>query len=313
MEGINFKSVYLIIPVHNRKIVTLNCLWQLRENKILGNYNIIIIDDGSVDGTFEAIQLHYPEVVILKADGTLWWTGAIHKGMEYAYCQGAKYIVWMNDDTLPCYDALSLMVENCEKNPNTIISAQCYADQEFKIPTYGGQKKGFLSLTLFHTPLGEIYPCDCMSGNLVCFPRSVIEKIGFPPSERLPHNCADIVYTWTAKKAGYNLIVCGDATAVCSFNPYEEGWSSSLISMRQRWSMLMSYKSNLYPPAFWYYCQQFYDFLAPFVFLKAYLSLIFFTLLRLILPLSVLTRLKQFKNTLIQEKSPKKLIDNHKI
>ncbi len=56
-----------------------------------------------------------------------------------------------------------------------------------------------------------------MSGNLVCLPRSVVEKIGYPLSKQLPHCLADIVYTWEAKKAGYELEVLGDATAVCAF------------------------------------------------------------------------------------------------
>lgn len=288
-------KIFIIIPVHNRKSITLRCLEILEKTIDKQSYKIIVIDDGSSDGTSQSILAEYPEVFVLHGSGNLWWTGAIRLGMEYAYHQGADYFVWMNDDTSPSPDTLSLIVGYSSQKPNTIVSAQCYADRKLQSPTYGGQTKCSLSHTLFHTPLGKNYPCDCMSGNLVCFPRSVIDKIGFPPSDRLPHISADIVYTWTAKKAGYNLIVCGDATAVCPFNPYEKEWYSSTILIKQRWDMLMSYKSNLYPPSFWYYCRQCFGFLAPIVFLKGYLTLIFFTLLRYILPLSFLARLKRLK------------------
>jgi GT2 family glycosyltransferase len=296
-------KVFIVIPVHNRKNITLQCLSNLKKCIDYGNYHIVVIDDGSNDGTSQAIFDEYPKVIVLHGSGDLWWTGAICLGMKYAYEQKADYFFWLNDDTLPSSNALSLMVENCKENPNTIVSAQCYADQELKIPTYGGQKKGFLSLTLFHTPLGETCPCDCMSGNLVCFPRSVIEKIGFPPSDQLPHHQADIVYTWMAKTAGLKLKVMGDATAICEFNPYEEGWSTSKISMLNRWKNLLSYKSNLYPPAFWHYCTKFYGFLGFIIFFHAYFKLILFTIIRLLIPLSILTEIKLMKQKILPSNS----------
>ncbi len=288
-------SIFIIIPVHNRKKITLRCLENLDKIVDKQNYKIVVVDDGSSDGTRQCILAEYPETLVLQGSGNLWWTGSIRLGMEYAYQQGAEYFIWMNDDTYPSPNTLSLIVGHSSHHSNTIVSAQCYADQDLQRPTYGGQTKGYLSHALFHTPFGKCYPCDCMSGNLVCFPRSVIDKIGFPPSNHLPHISADIVYTWIAKKAGYNLIVCGDATAVCPFNPYEEGWHLSPISIKQRWCMLTSYKSNLYPPSFWYYCQKFFGFLAPIVFLKGYLSLIFFTVLNCVFPLPFLARLKRIK------------------
>ena len=79
------ENVYIIIPVHNRKEITLKCLDTLKQNGDLDKYYVIVIDDGSTDGTSEAIQSLYPDVIILTGDGNLWWTGAIKKGMEYAY------------------------------------------------------------------------------------------------------------------------------------------------------------------------------------------------------------------------------------
>jgi GT2 family glycosyltransferase len=286
-------NVFIIIPVHNRKITTLRCLSNL-ENIIVDrqNYKIIIVDDGSTDGTSQCVLAEYPEVLLLSGSGNLWWTGAIRLGMEYAYQQGAEYFVWLNDDTYPSPNTIESMIDYSSHNPNTIVSAQCYENDDLRSPTYGGQIKGFLSHTEFHTPLGQNYHCDCMSGNLVCFPISIIDKIGFPPSDQLPHISADIVYTAFAKKAGYDLIVCGNATAVCTLNPYEQEWSSNLILIKQKWGMLKSYKSNLYPPFFWYYCQKSFGFLAPVVFLKGYLSLLFFTFLNYVQLLPPLIRSK---------------------
>jgi GT2 family glycosyltransferase len=297
------ESIYILIPVHNRREITLRCLDHLKQQKILEEYCVVVIDDGSTDGTTEEIKVRYPEVSLLQGDGNLWWTGAICLGMKHAHQMKAKYFIWMNDDTLPIPGAISLMINKCIKYGNTITCAQCYKDYKLKYPTYGGHKKEFLKVSLFHTPFGEIYPCDFMSGNLVCFPISVIDKIGLPPSNKLPHNMADVIYTWKAKKSGFNLIVCGDAMAICALNPYEEGMISSPIPVYQRWKLLFTYKSNLYPPAFWYYCQSLYGLFAPVAFVKAYSSFLLITIFRLILPLYVLDRIRTLKECIFGSNS----------
>jgi len=43
----NNKSVYIIIPVHNRKAFTLGCLKNLKTNSDLQKYHVIVVDDGS--------------------------------------------------------------------------------------------------------------------------------------------------------------------------------------------------------------------------------------------------------------------------
>jgi len=293
------EPVYILIPAHNRKQITLKCLATLGQADYLERYHVVVVDDGSTDGTAEAIHTLYADATVLKGDGNLWWTGAIKKGMEYAYEQGAEFFIWLNDDTLPALGCLPIMVAQCVQYPNTIVAAQCYEASDFETPTYGGQIKEFLSLRLFYTPLNQTIACDCMSGNLVCLPRSVIEKIGYPPNDKLPHCWADVVYTWEARKAGYKLEVLGNATAICAFNPLEEGWASSSMPMAKRWKLLLSLKSNLYPSAYWNYCKNFYGSLALVPFIQVYLRLILFTIVRWLLPLRVLKQMKEWKERIL--------------
>jgi GT2 family glycosyltransferase len=60
----NNKSIYIIIPVHNRKALTLACLKNLKTNGGLQKYHVIVIDDGSSDRTTKKFAENYPEVNI---------------------------------------------------------------------------------------------------------------------------------------------------------------------------------------------------------------------------------------------------------
>jgi GT2 family glycosyltransferase len=55
-------SVYILIPVHNRKAITLTCLATLQRHGDLDRYQVVVIDDGSTDGTAEAIQTSFPSL-----------------------------------------------------------------------------------------------------------------------------------------------------------------------------------------------------------------------------------------------------------
>jgi GT2 family glycosyltransferase len=58
------KAIYVIIPVHNRKALTLACLENLKTNGDLQKYHVIIVDDGSSDRTAKKFAENYPEVNI---------------------------------------------------------------------------------------------------------------------------------------------------------------------------------------------------------------------------------------------------------
>ena len=97
-ENHNRKNhIHIVLPVHNRKRVTLACLRQLTEAND-GTWKIVVVDDGSTDGTHEAIKAAHTEVTILHGDGSLFWTGAMEVGMRHAVATGASCCVWLNDD-----------------------------------------------------------------------------------------------------------------------------------------------------------------------------------------------------------------------
>ena len=63
------EPVYIIIPVHNRKQITLKCLENLDKSGDLQQYHVVVVDDGSTDGTTEAINNLFPDVKVLPGDG----------------------------------------------------------------------------------------------------------------------------------------------------------------------------------------------------------------------------------------------------
>ena len=71
-------NISVLITCHNRKKKTLHILNCLKKQKINKNIKIIIylVDDGSTDGTANSVKKLYPEIILIKGNGNLFWGGA---------------------------------------------------------------------------------------------------------------------------------------------------------------------------------------------------------------------------------------------
>lgn len=205
------ESVYLIIPVHNRKAITLSCLDHLYTQGDAHRYHIVVVDDGSTDGTAEAIQQHYPDVTVLSGNGDLWWTGATALGMQYAYQQGATYFFWLNDDCLPLPGTLPGLVQFMENHPNTLVGPACYANT---VNPKTLQNSGFCGRYSYKGQPGEVRWVEGLSGWCAGIPVSVVEAIGFPDANRFPHYIGDTMYSLKAVRRGFKACLVGDLPVV---------------------------------------------------------------------------------------------------
>ncbi|MCZ8038601.1 MAG: glycosyltransferase family 2 protein [Microcystis wesenbergii TW10] len=239
------EPVYIIIPVHNRKAITLKCLETLENNGDLDQYHVIVVDDGSSDGTSSAIQSQYPDVIILQGDGNLWWTGAIKMGMEYAYQQGAEYFIWLNDDCYPQKEAISQLVNLCQSNPKIIAGGQCF-DPDTLEPSYGGIAIKKYEVINIYDKQKILLECDGLAGNLICIYKQVIDTIGYPNSFLFPQYYGDVIYTNVAKKMGYKLMVFQKSIALCKNDHPRISWLNPDKPLLTYWQDYFQIKSSSY-------------------------------------------------------------------
>jgi len=94
-------SIGVVITCHNRKEKTIASLKKLINQDDIDTLDvkIYLVDDGSTDGTSEAIKNNFPQVNIIKGDGTLFWNGGMRGAFSKAMENGHDYYLWLNDDT----------------------------------------------------------------------------------------------------------------------------------------------------------------------------------------------------------------------
>ncbi len=199
--------VYIIIPIHNRNQITIACLQNLNTSGDLQKYHVLVIDDGSTDGTAEAIRSRYPMVEILTGDGNLWWTGAIALGMKYAYERDAEFLIWLNDDCQLSSGTIDNLVSFAREHQGAIVGCQGVEPENPEKIVFGGKIKTWQGYRFIHPAANMVVPCDLLSGNIVCLPRTVVDRIGYPNPKLVPHYGGDSLYLILAQKEGFQIYV----------------------------------------------------------------------------------------------------------
>lgn len=206
--------VCIVIPVHNRRDITLLCLKSLdRVNKENLEVKIIIVDDGSTDGTPEAILKNFPEVEVIHGDGSLWYTEGTNVGVRAALKYNPKYVLLMNDDQVFDKNFLKYMVETAEKNEKSVVGALLLLwDQPHKVfqvspiwSTWLGGWHHWRHQTVWTVPK-TAWEVELIVGNCVLVPTKAIEELGLMNSKYFP-NFGDAEYTPRLRKNGWKLIL----------------------------------------------------------------------------------------------------------
>jgi GT2 family glycosyltransferase len=208
--------VYIIIPVHNRKSFTRECLESLK-NQTNKDFRTIVIDDGSTDGTSEMIEKNFPETILLKENGNLWWTKAINLGVKYALDCDADYILTLNDDTIldECY--IEKMRYWSDIKPDALLGSFAF-DFKTKKPVYGGEiinwkkaKSDFLLDNLTPDKFTGVHEVSHYWGRGLLIPAKVFLENGFYDDKNFPQLGADDDFTHRAKRKGFEIYCNYDA------------------------------------------------------------------------------------------------------
>jgi GT2 family glycosyltransferase len=196
--------------------LTRDCLHSLRQ-QTRRDFKVVVIDDGSTDGTSDMIQKEFPEVILLHGDGNLWWTAATNLGVQYALARGAKYLMTVNDDTVLTYDFVEKMLYWAEREPDALIGAIAL-DHATRQIVYGGEiikwmSAGYRKLLDVLKPEDRhgLHEVTHLPGRGLLIPAGAFYEIGMFDAQHFPQGAADFDFTFRSIRAGYRAFCNYDA------------------------------------------------------------------------------------------------------
>lgn len=246
--------IYILIPAHN------NCedvlaLHECLMRQSYADFRIILVDDGSTDGTEEAIEKKYPDTVILKGDGTLWWTGANVLGVKYIlqHAGPEDFVLLLNNDLVVKEDYLSQLLHVSVKLNRAIVGSTV-TDQDNPSHFEGAvrlnhrcecsveENQDFIRNNEFDCHV------DVLAGRGSLVPIEVFHKIGTFNARKLPHYGADYEFFVRANRAGYKLVM--SHRAIVYANLKQTGMvipEKNILSFSECYQLLFSKRSKVNP------------------------------------------------------------------
>lgn len=195
-------GIAVVIPCFNRKDVTLRCIRKLNTGSAA--VKIFVSDSASSDGTPEAVA-DEPNVRVLHAGASAWWSEAINLGIQAALDENFSAILLMNDDIEFEQELVAELLEKNKLYTNSIISPL----QHSPTGLFLGIRYNGLSNKMRVLSSAEIDSfVDTTNGCCLFVPRIVFESVGLIDDHHCPHLYGDTEFQLRAKRAGFITMAC---------------------------------------------------------------------------------------------------------
>jgi len=211
--------VQIIILNWNGYELTKDCLNSLSRLDYQ-NYKVIVVDNGSTDGSYKKLVSEFPAIEFLAIEANLGFADGnnaaiLHTREKY----NPQLFLLLNNDTTVEPTFLRKMVDTFSSNPNAGILGNkiYYYEDPQRIWFAGGQFNKFLGdgihLGIDQLDIGQFNDqkkIDFVTGCCMMISKDVINKIGLLDSSFFAY-CEDLDYSLRASKAGYVITYVPDA------------------------------------------------------------------------------------------------------
>ncbi|MBI5100160.1 MAG: glycosyltransferase family 2 protein [Nitrospirae bacterium] len=198
------EKIFILLPVHSRRQTTEDFI-QCLKSQVYNNYHLVLIDDGSTDGTAETVRNHIKNLTVLIGKGDWWWAGSLQQGINWlkkVKPDKRDIVLFINDDVTFDSHFLKNALEILRKKPNTLLLPQSL-DMQTGHPVESGIEADLTKLTFRKALAPEKINCLSTRGLFVRW--SDLLKIGDFRPFILPHYLSDYEFTIRAHKKRFAL------------------------------------------------------------------------------------------------------------
>lgn len=250
------ERISVLMACHNRRERTLTCLRSLFGQEDLPDLEVVLVDDGSSDGTAWSVQQQFPAVRVVSGTGDLYWSGGMRLAHRISVQSEHDFLLWLNDDVELGPEALKTMLSTHRDLVGAghagaiVVGAVC--DPLTHTTTYSAVLRCNSRRPMQFSavePGHQAQRCETMHGNLVLVPRAVHELVGnLDPA--YTHAISDFDYGLRALRQGCEVWLAPGHLGTCARNRSEGTWLDSDLSARARLEEMCSPRGL--PPREWW-------------------------------------------------------------
>jgi GT2 family glycosyltransferase len=238
-------AVFVLLPVHNRREITrkfVGCLAKQTYRPV----HLVLIDDGSNDGTADMVKEILPDAQIVTGDGSWWWSGCMQRGYERLLDPEPSpddMVLIANDDITYERNFIEIAVRVLAEAPHSLLGAQ------LRDPEDGGLLESGVNVDMhrfvFRTA-DSAQQINCLPTRALMLRWGDMRRIGGFHPQLLPQYWADYEYTIRAVRRGLRCFTSPSVAVTADLEATGQRDLDSLVGWRFM-RQLFSIKTPLNP------------------------------------------------------------------
>lgn len=143
----------IVLVCWNNKAYLDPCLKSLFEGGLRSSFDVVVVDNGSTDGSQQMLAEKYPQVKLIQNAGNVGLGKASNQGIE---ATNGRYVLLLNNDTLVNGPALDVLVEFLDAHPEAGAAAGKLLNPDGSFQSGFAPFSTLLEEFLIATHLGEL-------------------------------------------------------------------------------------------------------------------------------------------------------------
>jgi len=215
-------EISICIVTYKAREYLRECLRSIEENKLRFQYEVIVVDNGSQDGTIEFLEEEYPTVSLVRNEVNAGFTRPMNQALKIS---SGRCLLQLNPDTDVLPDALDKLVAFMDEHPEVGICGPkvLNRDQTLQKSCRRGESRPWAVLSHFlglakvfpnnkifgeyqltYIDEDEVHQVAGVAGSCMLIRREVIDQIGYL-DERFFAYQEDADYCFRAREGGWKI------------------------------------------------------------------------------------------------------------
>lgn len=241
-------NILVIIVTYNAMQWAERCFNSLRTSNT--KHDVIVVDNGSTDGTREFIQKNYPYVIFHQCEQNLGFGKANNVGLLFALDHNYDYVYLLNQDAWVYPDTFERLVSISKRYPTFGILSPIQMeanmqkiDRNFCVGVCNWESNKDILSDFYTQKLKDVYPVKTVMAAHWLVSIECIKKVGlFSPS--FPHYGEDDNFANRASYWNYEIGIVPSARAIHDREyriiSRQQQWYMAYIGVINRWSSIIN-------------------------------------------------------------------------
>jgi len=250
-SGEQVVDMSIVLVCWNNKAYLDPCLKSLYEGGLKSSFDVVVVDNGSTDGSQQMLAEKYPQVKVIQNAGNVGLGKASNQGIE---ATNGRHVLLLNNDTLVNAPALDVLVEYLDAHPKAGATAGRLLNPDGSFQSGFAPFSTLLEEFLIVTRIGELlwtgYPSHgdaqeiketgWMSSACLLVRRAALDQIGLLDEGYFIYGDeADLQYR--LNKAGWKVVFLPNSSIVHFGGRSMDRWKRRKMVYRGK---MMFYQKN---------------------------------------------------------------------